>query len=294
MIQPECPLRSINKHGVSILAVRGRGGDLLLTAMGFASRLLILDQDDGLHRLPGNWFAQMLREPSSRPVRRFAGLPVRFADIIVELIDYRKPARIVRLYWGYLRFDQNGVLDSEEFSKREVAKFHSFLAAHLQERERHQGQSSRRPIASPLRVESGPHHLKVAQPNWKTEAHRVVELQRRVQAVSMAFLQPVFVGKNACVLRGLQPAEDRITLNGSRQRTSDLEHMVGVTGRIVAWAQLRSAGRDGSAIADELIDFGRRRKWQEQLLSASQDCAEQVRRDAAVYNAAWDDGAFNG
>jgi hypothetical protein len=102
--------------------------------MGFASRLFILDQDDGLHRLPGNWFAQMLREPSSRPVPHFAGLRVRFADIIVELID-RKPARIVRLYWGYLRFDQNGVLDNEEFSKREVAKINSFLAAHLQERE---------------------------------------------------------------------------------------------------------------------------------------------------------------
>src|SRR6478672_7047802 len=99
--------------------------------MGFASRLFILDQDDGLHRLPGTWFAQMLREPSSRPVPHLAGQRVRFADIVVELID-RKPARIARLYWGYLRFDQDGVLDYEEFSRREVAKLNSSIVADLQ------------------------------------------------------------------------------------------------------------------------------------------------------------------
>jgi hypothetical protein len=37
-------------------------------------------------------------------------------------------------------------------------------------------------------------HLKVAQPKWKSEAHHVVALQRRLQAVSMAFLQPLILG----------------------------------------------------------------------------------------------------
>jgi uncharacterized protein (DUF2252 family) len=137
-------------------------------------------------------------------------------------------------------------------------------------------------------------HLKVAQPRWDTQAHRVVELQRRVQAVSMAFLQPVLVGQCPYVLRALQPSEDRITLNQPGQRATDLEQVIGVMGRIVAWAQLRSAGRDGSAIADELMDFGRRKKWKKALLGASQDCAAQVRKDAAEYNMAWDDGAFDG
>lgn len=136
--------------------------------------------------------------------------------------------------------------------------------------------------------------LKVPQPNWKTEAHRVVDLHRRVQAVPRAFLHPLLVGKRPCVLRGLQPAEDRITLVRSGRKTADLEHVIDAMGRMVAWAQLRSAGREGSAIADELIDFGHRKKWKEQLLAASQDCAVQVRKDAAAYNAAWDDGAFDG
>ena len=136
-------------------------------------------------------------------------------------------------------------------------------------------------------------YLKATQPRWRTEANRVVDLQRRVQAVSMAFLQPVLLSERPFVLRGLQPAEDRIALSHAGQTTGDLDHLLAVMARIVAWGQLRSAGREGSAIADELIDFGRRKKWREQLLGAVEDCAEQTRNDAAIFNVAWDDGAFN-
>ena len=135
-------------------------------------------------------------------------------------------------------------------------------------------------------------HLKVAQPKWQNEAQRGVALQRRIQAVSVAFLQPVLVGESPYVLRGLQPAEDRITLDRSGRTMAELEQVIVAMGRIVAWAQLRSAGREGSAIADEMIDFGRRKKWKEQLLDASHDCAAQVRKDAAAYNLAFDEGAF--
>ena len=136
-------------------------------------------------------------------------------------------------------------------------------------------------------------NLKVAQPTWPSEAHRVVTLQRRLQAVSMAFLQPVVFDARPYVLRALQPAEDRIALSDSRRPFSQLEQLIDTLGRIVAWAQLRSAGCDGSAIADELIGFGRSKMWNEQLLSASKDCANQVRKDAAAYNAAWDGGEFD-
>ncbi len=135
-------------------------------------------------------------------------------------------------------------------------------------------------------------NLKVPQPTWKTEAHRVVAVQRRMQAVPMAFLQPVLFKESPCVLRALQPTEDRLSLGGSRQARSELEQVIVTLGRVVAWAQLRSAGRDGSASADELIDFGRRKKWKELLLDASQDCAVQVAKDAAAYNLAWDEGVF--
>jgi len=135
-------------------------------------------------------------------------------------------------------------------------------------------------------------HLRVAQPAWVSEAHRTVALQRRLQAVSMAFLQPVRLGKTAFVLRGLQPAEDRVELDRSRQSMPELQNVLELMGKMVAWSQLRSAGREGSANADALVAFGERRKWREPLLEASRDCATQVRKDWRSYCEAFDDKAF--
>jgi uncharacterized protein (DUF2252 family) len=136
-------------------------------------------------------------------------------------------------------------------------------------------------------------HFKHSQPAWKSEAHRVVALQHRLQAVSMAFLQPVMMHGRPYVLRGLQPSEDRIALDRPSLTLAQLSQAIADMGRLVAWAQLRSAGREGSAIADELIDFGRRKKWREPLLAQAQDCAAQVGKDAQTFNAAFDDGAFD-
>ncbi len=132
--------------------------------------------------------------------------------------------------------------------------------------------------------------LKTVQPRWKTQADRIAAVQQRMQAVTVAFLEPVMLDERPFVVRAVQPAQDRIDLG--KADADELEHLVGTMGRIVAWAQLRSAGRDGSAIADALIDFGRRKKWKTQLLEAAQACAAQVRKDAAAFNAAFDDGAF--
>lgn len=136
--------------------------------------------------------------------------------------------------------------------------------------------------------------LTVAQPRWPTQAHRVVTLQQRLQAVSMAFLQPVRMGENAYVLRELQPSEDRVALDRSSLSMSDFLNVIRTMGKLVAWAHLRSAGRQGSANADELIDFGQKKKWKDKLLKASQACATQARADAALFNTAYDDGAFRG
>lgn len=135
-------------------------------------------------------------------------------------------------------------------------------------------------------------YLKVPQPKWKNHAQRVVSLQRRCQAVSMAFLQPVMLGKAAYVLRGLQPSEDRVALKQPRHTLAEIQQVMTVMGNIVAWAQLRSSGRQGSAIADELIAFGQGRKWKKQLLDAAQDCAAQVRKDWQTYSKAYDAGVF--
>jgi uncharacterized protein (DUF2252 family) len=132
----------------------------------------------------------------------------------------------------------------------------------------------------------------VEQPRWPTQAHRAVYIQRRVQAVSMAFLQPVMMGDSPFVLRGLQPAEDRITLDRSRQSMAELTQTIEAMGKIVAWGQLRSSGREGSAITDELIQFGQDKAWRETLLGVSDDCVRQVHADFATFKEAFDDQEF--
>ena len=135
--------------------------------------------------------------------------------------------------------------------------------------------------------------LKVPQPRWATEAERVVAVQRRMQAVPMAFLHPVVFDGQAFVLRALQPSADRLALSASRHKAATLVDVVTALGRLVAWAQLRSSGRDGSASADEWIDFGKREKWKGRLLDASHDFAARTERDFADFSAAFDDAALN-
>jgi uncharacterized protein (DUF2252 family) len=134
----------------------------------------------------------------------------------------------------------------------------------------------------------------LAQPSWTTEAHRVVTIQRWLQAVSPAFLHPVLIADTAYVLRALQPSEDRVTLDAATQSGGMLEQTIRTMAGIVAWAQLRSSGRAGSATADELVEFGQRAKWRRKLLDASSACAGQVLRDAETFNAAYDSGALSG
>jgi uncharacterized protein (DUF2252 family) len=135
-------------------------------------------------------------------------------------------------------------------------------------------------------------YLKICQPKWESEAHRVVALQQRMQAVSMAFLHPVRFDKRAYVLRSLQPSEDRVTLDQAHESPSDLTDVIRVMGEIVAWAQLRSTGREGSATADELIEFGARKKWRKNLIEAAQECTAELKKDWKVFAQAYDRGAF--
>lgn len=130
------------------------------------------------------------------------------------------------------------------------------------------------------------------QPRWPNQADRVVALQRRLQAVPMALLQAVWLGDAPCVLRELQPSEDRISLDRADHSLAEMAQVIGHMGRLLAWAQLRSAGRQGAAPADALIDFGLRKKWPDRLMDIAQDLAQQVRRDAVVFDAAFDAGAF--
>ncbi|SCC93779.1 conserved hypothetical protein [Thiomonas sp. X19] len=137
-------------------------------------------------------------------------------------------------------------------------------------------------------------HVATRQPKWASHAHRVVGVQQRMQAVSMAFLRPLKWKQESYVLRGLQPSEDRVALDRTQPSMAELEGVIRTMGRLTAWAQLRSSGRGGSATTDELQDFAAGRKWGKTLMAAAQDCARQCEQDWKAFAAAFDAGGFKG
>ena len=128
--------------------------------------------------------------------------------------------------------------------------------------------------------------VKVKQPYWDDEAQRIVSIQRKTQAISMAFLQPVRFEGTSYVLRGLQAAEDRVTLN-SRSGFKKLEDLVFDMGQLVAWSQLRSSGRQGSAAADQLSKFWRKKHRFLALLEESKNCANHTEKQWKEYGRAY-------
>jgi uncharacterized protein (DUF2252 family) len=130
------------------------------------------------------------------------------------------------------------------------------------------------------------------QPRWRDEADRVVEVQCRMQAVAMAFLNAVRMGSVPYVMRGLQPQEDRVDLVQVRHPIERLTNLMTVMGHCAAWSQLRSSGRQGSACADELIEFAAPTKWRKSILAVARECAAKVEADWKTYAKAYDDGAF--
>jgi uncharacterized protein (DUF2252 family) len=118
--------------------------------------------------------------------------------------------------------------------------------------------------------------LGVKQPAWADEAARVVAVQNRMQAVNHAFLHSIKLGNTACILKGLQPSEDRVAIGEWGKKLDRLKEVVDTMGRVLAWDQLRASGRSGAATADELIAFAQRSDWPVQMLDAALEMTQQT------------------
>ena len=99
-------------------------------------------------------------------------------------------------------------------------------------------------------------YLKLKQPKWKNEAERLIGIQSRVQADSPAYLNPIKIGKKWFVMKELQPLEDKVDFTLLQKDIDKLTQLLADMGAIVAWNNLRCGGRQGSAIADEMMKFG--------------------------------------
>jgi len=124
------------------------------------------------------------------------------------------------------------------------------------------------------------------QPTWPSEADRIVRVQRRMQAIAPALLHAKRIGRGGYILRELQPTSDRLSLKDARGDTHALRSAAKSMGRLTAWAQLRSSGRQGSATADELIEFAEASGWKRRIIEYGRAYAAEVRRDYKEFVAA--------
>jgi uncharacterized protein (DUF2252 family) len=77
-----------------------------------------------------------------------------------------------------------------------------------------------------------------------------------------------------------------------KQRPGDLEELVRYYGQLTAWLHLRGSGRQGSAIADRLIDFADDSGWRQEIRDYAKAYAKQVDKDWQTFCAANKAGAF--
>jgi uncharacterized protein (DUF2252 family) len=117
------------------------------------------------------------------------------------------------------------------------------------------------------------------QPKWKDDGERVASVQFRMQAVTPALLHAVTMGGRPFIIKELQPSQDKLSLDRWRPRRGKLETAMITMGHVVAWAQLRSASRQGAASLDELVAFAHRAEWRADVIRYARRYAKQVRAD---------------
>jgi len=124
------------------------------------------------------------------------------------------------------------------------------------------------------------------QPHWKSDGDRIVTIQDRMQAAAPALMHAVTLGGKPFILRELQPSEDRLDLAARHGRIDQVESAMHTMGSVMAWSQLRSAGRQGSATADDYIAFAGKSGWRSGVLAYARDYAPRVVADWKAFRRA--------
>ncbi|MFW2011563.1 DUF2252 family protein [Acinetobacter bereziniae] len=122
--------------------------------------------------------------------------------------------------------------------------------------------------------------LKIEQPKWEDQAQRIQCIQTLMQYETPAELSRLDFDGQAYIVKALQPEQDKIDFKQCVDKPKRFTDACYNMARLLAYAQLRSAGRKGSSNADELINFAQHAElWKTQLLKYTYNYAQQVEQD---------------
>jgi uncharacterized protein (DUF2252 family) len=108
-----------------------------------------------------------------------------------------------------------------------------------------------------------------SQPKWTTEAERMFSVQQYMQNNCPALLTAINFNGKSFIIKELQPSEDKINFKLIKERNRDISEVINDMAVLTASAQLRSAGRKGAALPDELIEFGNSDQWRKEVVEFS-------------------------
>lgn len=106
---------------------------------------------------------------------------------------------------------------------------------------------------------------------WRSEAGRVVDIQRLSQAISPALLRGVVYGAKgekpkSYVVKSLQPTADRVALGAGKNVVANLDDALQTMARVAAWCHLRGCGRHGTDLVEKVQDYAAGTAWRKSAL----------------------------
>jgi uncharacterized protein (DUF2252 family) len=119
----------------------------------------------------------------------------------------------------------------------------------------------------------------INQPIWKSEAERIISVQKRMQNISPAQLSPNMFKGHSYVMQEMQPTKDRINFELIENDFKKIRCVIEDMAVITASAYLNSCGRQGSCIADDLILFAQNKEWHQAVIDYSSAYTKKVMDD---------------
>ncbi|OTG65565.1 DUF2252 family protein [Acinetobacter silvestris] len=122
--------------------------------------------------------------------------------------------------------------------------------------------------------------LKSQQPAWKNEAERIQTIQNYMEYIPPALFSRFSFQGQWYLVKALQSEQDKMDFKQCIEKPKKFTDACHYMARLMAYAQIRSAGRKGSVNIDELIDFAEHAQvWKTQLLEYAYNYYQQVLRD---------------
>ncbi|SHN37335.1 DUF2252 family protein [Mucilaginibacter sp. OK098] len=136
-------------------------------------------------------------------------------------------------------------------------------------------------------------YVEIKQPEWESDADRIISVQRRMQNVSASLLSSTLFKGEPFVIQELQPVKDAIKFKLIRDQYRDIYQVISDMAVLTASAQLRSGGMNGSATIDELKAFGNNINWQQTLFDYCFKYGNKVKTDYQQYLEDYKNGVFD-